>query len=791
MVSNKNTKRSKKPIETTLGKAPTKNNDEENDISHLKKPIETNIAGIKQLLSVWSNATNEVKALLMFECDVMYECRTCRTIFRSLANFLLHKRNYCTDKFLPNYLVPNTDTFKINIEPHLDDKSEISPLEKVVQKLHEIEEIRESAKYYLNEESDSTTPKSMEDLEVSTSDCKELVLEDIESNSSAKFQTLTPSVSNQKRKEFMRSEVMEVHKKLKGDTPVIDSEGKVISYTNSNEQTATLYPKSDLKCLECSHRFATQKSLTNHIKRIHNPCKLLYVCPTCKDTFANPWCVYRHLLKVHRLSNKQVRRMREQVHNSCISRAEQVNLLKRKSNSDSIQGQEENRDNQWINDIEGDKDFQICVGCGKHFERKAALHSHSQMCVKRLEVCNTIKENAKKKEEEAVEKAKLDKLASDRRMVKGASKRKSRAVFFRKSRQVCNKDDVSSKENEDVKEQKSVDLGGPSLSPSSSCKIISRSNSIDEAIYLSSSDDPAEEQQDDLSSDYTTPTKQEEQNQNCETTALQVKTNLFSDNVSFEAFCQKIGNNDIQEKSQLESNQDENDDDVIFISETINNLQESVIDDNDNADQNNDKVMVELPTNNSVFLTKANPYIDRSTLSCIPCEQSFLSHNLLLLHMSAHFSWFRFQCGKCSFVAYSKFHCLSHAKKDHKLKGSVATRAVLPLPNWKSILMSHDFRPLNSEDLTGKHTDEKIAFVDPNQEENSDVPAETLVADETLFVECMDNMECINNPHDESDNLNKRLKFASRTSRIDNARFYFRCLKDVYLSRGCECTQKS
>lgn len=31
----------------------------------------------------------------------MYECRTCRTIFRSLANFILHKRSYCLERFNP------------------------------------------------------------------------------------------------------------------------------------------------------------------------------------------------------------------------------------------------------------------------------------------------------------------------------------------------------------------------------------------------------------------------------------------------------------------------------------------------------------------------------------------------------------------------------------------------------------------------------------------------------------------------------------------------------------------
>lgn len=33
------------------------------------------------------------------ECDLIYECRVCRTLFRSLANFILHKREYCREQF--------------------------------------------------------------------------------------------------------------------------------------------------------------------------------------------------------------------------------------------------------------------------------------------------------------------------------------------------------------------------------------------------------------------------------------------------------------------------------------------------------------------------------------------------------------------------------------------------------------------------------------------------------------------------------------------------------------------
>lgn len=59
---------------------------------------------------------------------------------------------------------------------------------------------------------------------------------------------------------------MEIHKKLQNDVPVLDAEGKICALTSSIYPPSTVYPKSDLKCTECNIHFATQKSLTTHIK---------------------------------------------------------------------------------------------------------------------------------------------------------------------------------------------------------------------------------------------------------------------------------------------------------------------------------------------------------------------------------------------------------------------------------------------------------------------------------------------------------------------------------------------
>lgn len=37
--------------------------------------------------------------MLSRECDLIYECKVCRNIFRSLTNFISHKRVYCRSNF--------------------------------------------------------------------------------------------------------------------------------------------------------------------------------------------------------------------------------------------------------------------------------------------------------------------------------------------------------------------------------------------------------------------------------------------------------------------------------------------------------------------------------------------------------------------------------------------------------------------------------------------------------------------------------------------------------------------
>lgn len=74
-MANKSTKKSKKPLQTTLGRA-TSNTGEKIDLSNVRKPIHTSIHGLSELLSLRETSTPEVR------CNIIIFSR------------IFHKRNF-------------------------------------------------------------------------------------------------------------------------------------------------------------------------------------------------------------------------------------------------------------------------------------------------------------------------------------------------------------------------------------------------------------------------------------------------------------------------------------------------------------------------------------------------------------------------------------------------------------------------------------------------------------------------------------------------------------------------
>nr|CAD2202208.1 unnamed protein product [Meloidogyne enterolobii] len=70
-------------------------------LNYIKDPasqvptLSTGSSGVDSIVRYYQNGTEEVKNLLKNECCVIYECSYCRALFRSIINFIAHKRTIC------------------------------------------------------------------------------------------------------------------------------------------------------------------------------------------------------------------------------------------------------------------------------------------------------------------------------------------------------------------------------------------------------------------------------------------------------------------------------------------------------------------------------------------------------------------------------------------------------------------------------------------------------------------------------------------------------------------------
>jgi len=69
------------------------------DTAVLKPSIKTSVSGVRQIISALESGTREVRGYLLDEVNIVYECKVCFNMFRSVANLTAHKRSYCIENF--------------------------------------------------------------------------------------------------------------------------------------------------------------------------------------------------------------------------------------------------------------------------------------------------------------------------------------------------------------------------------------------------------------------------------------------------------------------------------------------------------------------------------------------------------------------------------------------------------------------------------------------------------------------------------------------------------------------
>ena len=97
------------------------------DFSVIRTSIDMGHSMIDQILHGIHYGSTEVRGLLRDECDFILECKICKNLFRSFANFVAHKRVYCMESILDREtedVFRNIETETVVVQPESPESKE-------------------------------------------------------------------------------------------------------------------------------------------------------------------------------------------------------------------------------------------------------------------------------------------------------------------------------------------------------------------------------------------------------------------------------------------------------------------------------------------------------------------------------------------------------------------------------------------------------------------------------------------------------------------------------------------
>lgn len=367
------------------------------DLSVLRKPILTALAGFLEAKRAYDNGTEEVRRLLSRECDVIYECKVCRNIFRSLTNFISHKRVYCRTAFtnLANHFNSNgfidqdistiiqAEQEYVNNSTTKDNKSNENSskdLSSIIERLLKREQANRLLK--LTDFYDQVNSKLTQDEVLRKKHV--LQLDSVPNSSVAVYQTVKKDDNDN-----IKQEVTEVHNLLLNNKTVLGPDGKIIptdtvisSELSDKELSSMSSLNGDISCDVCHQKFSTEKTLKLHIQTKHISSTYVYQCPTCSQTFMQPGAVIRHLSNDHKKSMRRIRLMRDAIYKRRV-RIDEVQVKGPSRELARLQTDNEKRDAEnksWMDNMDRFNNGSVCTYCGKTFERRAVLTTHLNNC---------------------------------------------------------------------------------------------------------------------------------------------------------------------------------------------------------------------------------------------------------------------------------------------------------------------------------------------------------------------------------------------------------------------------
>ncbi len=335
-----------------FGESDAGGDDNDVDITAIKSPIELGLSGFSQIIRCLQSGTPEICHMLMEECDVILECKVCRSLFRGIPNFLGHKQVFCKQQYQQSNRNAYQDRHS-EVVFSVDTRSKDGKAEGVSPPSKKDEVATATAVTSEGQDQPCSQTPSPNKLIMSPLELKKIMRE-----SRALCQSYRGSKDHP---EDIKQAVVEL-KRIDGiscavqqDVKVVDKTTKTVTISSnqtggesSNMAASTTSEKNrsstqavpthlpdyrklfasnsncdlkKLKCIPCNKSYDTFKGLKFHMISMHMQKKRFWKCPQCGGQLQKFYNLTKHMQEVHKIKKSKIENMREELRTkSAVSR---------------------------------------------------------------------------------------------------------------------------------------------------------------------------------------------------------------------------------------------------------------------------------------------------------------------------------------------------------------------------------------------------------------------------------------------------------------------------------------